>query len=417
MLPSPTSPLTIDGSHGEGGGQIVRSSLALSLLTGRPVRLVDVRGGRKKPGLAAQHLTAVRAAAAVGGGGTDSSGGESVEGAPATVEGDRLGSQEVTFTPGTPRAGEYAFDVAAAREGGSAGAATLVLQTVLLPLARGDGDSTVTVRGGTHMEWSPPFEYLATVWGPALATLGVEVDFELRRYGFYPVGQGEIRATVRGRGPDFRPASLRLEDRGPLQEVTGHAVAAELPAHIPQRMSDRARSLLDEELNRDGGGTGDSRPAGGSADGAGPAGGGDGPGAPGGDADPAGTAPVSPRIEPQRVRAACAGAALFLRARYAEARAGFTAHGRLGKASEAVAEEAAHLLLAFHRSGAPVDEHLADQFLLPLALADGPSSFVTEKATGHLTTQAWLVEQFGVARVRVEERRDGTARVTVEPGD
>jgi RNA 3'-terminal phosphate cyclase (ATP) len=347
--------LVIDGSHGEGGGQILRSALSLAAIMGRPVRVERIRAGRPRPGLAAQHVTAARAVAAVCGG---------------VLEGDELESQTLTLTPdGALHAGDYLFDVAAAREGGSAGAVTLVLQTVLLPLALADGTSTIELHGGTHMAWSPSFHYARDTWLPVLARMGVTADIELIRWGWYPVGGGAIRARIEGRaGPSLTP--LTLVDRGSLQGVRGLAIAANLPAHIAQRMTDRALALL-------------------------------------------AAAGMSAEIRPRRVRAPCAGAGIFLTATYEHGVAGFTGLGKRGKASETVAEEAVAALLAHRDSGAAVDTHLADQLILPAALADGETVYTVERVNRHLETSAWLIERFGIARVRIEPMPKGTARVVV----
>jgi len=353
-------PLVIDGAHGEGGGQILRTALSLSALTGQPMRLENIRANRRNPGLAAQHLTAVRAAAAI---------------CAAKVDGDALGSQVLRFVPtGAVEAGDYAFDVAAAREGGSAGAATLVLQTVLLPLALADGTSTVQVRGGTHMRWSPSFDYADEVWLPALRRAGVSADLALRAWGWFPVGEGELTATIRGIGAGGRLCGTRFDERGALSRIAGRGVAANLPAHIPQRMVDRAGTLL-ADLG------------------------------------------VPVQLQALRVRAASAGAGLFLQAHYDAAVTGFEAHGERGKPAEAVAEEAVEVLLAHHRSGAALDRHLADQLLLPLALAAGPSRFTTPAASRHLMTNAWVIERFGVARVATVGTPAGLCQVEVRPCD
>ncbi len=354
-----TAPLVIDGSHGEGGGQIVRTSLALSAITGRPVTLERIRAGRRKPGLAAQHLTGVRAAAEICG---------------ARLTGDALGSQTLRFEPtGAPRAGDYRFDVAAASRGGSAGATSLVLQTVLLPLTLAGGDSTVTIAGGTHVAWSPPFDYLRDVWLPALEPAGVRAQLELEHWGWYPVGQGEIRARIQGLGgPDRRLHPIELRNRGPLRQVTGRAVGSRLPEHIPRRMAEHASARLDAEG-------------------------------------------VATRIDVETARAACPGTGLFLTARYARAGAGFSALGRRGKPAEGVAAEAASAFLDHHHSGAAVDQHLADQLILPACLAEGDSSFTVSRVTAHLATNAWTARQFGLAGITMEELGDGTAVVTVKP--
>ena len=177
--------IRIDGSHGEGGGQILRTALSLSAITGQAMRIERIRAGRKNSGLRPQHLTAVRAAAAI---------------CEAHLEGDEVGSQTLLFEPRqSPRPGYYEFDVREAAKGGSAGSVTLIFQTLLLPLALAGGKSEIILRGGTHVAWSPPFHYLQYVYLPAVARLGIEARVELRRWGWYPVGGGEIRAVVTGK--------------------------------------------------------------------------------------------------------------------------------------------------------------------------------------------------------------------------
>jgi len=355
-----TEPITIDGGYGEGGGQVLRMALALAAATGRPLRVERIRVGRKRPGLAAQHLTALRAAAAV---------------CHAEVRGNALGSTAIDFLPGgPPRGGDYAFDVADAREGGSAGAATLVLQTVVPLLGLATEPSVVTVRGGTHVPWSPPYDYACHVWLPALARFDIRADLELRRSGWYPAGGGEIRARIAGRGdvPEGAGTGVDLTDRGALRRVWGRAVAANLPAHIPQRMADRAWGLLTE-------------------------------------------AGVGIDVRPERVRAVSPGAGIFLVAEYEHLRAGFSALGRIGKPAEEVAEEAIHALLDHHHSGATVDDHLGDQLILPAALARVEIAYTVARPTEHLTTAAWLVEQFGLARVALEQGTAGIDTVTIIP--
>ena len=179
-----TDKLIIDGSYGEGGGQILRSTLSLAVITGRPVRIENLRANRKKPGLAAQHLTSVRAAAML---------------CDAEVKGAELGSQTLQFIPRKQvHAGDYFLDVAQAREGGSAGAVMLVLQTLLLPLALASGDSTVILRGGTHVDMSPSYDYVHDVWLPTLARMGVRAKLSLARSGWYPVGRGEVKLRIAG---------------------------------------------------------------------------------------------------------------------------------------------------------------------------------------------------------------------------
>lgn len=350
--------LTLDGSHGEGGGQILRTALSLSVITTRAFRLINIRKNRRNPGLSPQHLSAVRAAMTI---------------SRATVSGDQLGSTELAFSPRqSSRSGPYEFDVAEIAERGSAGSIGLVLQTILLPLALAGGPSTLVLRGGTHVEWSPPFDDLIEAYFPALRRIGIPVEAELKRWGWHPVGQGEIVCRISERpddtdAPRFHP--IEVLDRGILRRIAGRAVAANLPAHIPQRMTEQVRARL-----RDFG------------------------------------VPVD--IQPECVTAACPGAGIFLLADYENMAATFSAYGRLGKPSEAVADEAAAALAEHHASGAAVELHLADQLLLPLALASGPSVFTVAKPTGHLTTNAWTIEQFGIADISTDDEPPHRVRVT-----
>ncbi len=342
--------IEIDGAYGEGGGQIIRTTLALSAILSQPVRLKNIRAKRKNPGLAAQHLTAVWAAAMI---------------CDAELIGDELGSTEITFVPQSrPIPGIYEFDVAEAREGGSAGATSLVLQTILLPLALATEPSNIILKGGTHVPWSPPFHYIQDVYLPTLANLGLHASVELLAWGWYPAGQGGISLHITPWQINNPQKPLLQErnwvNRGSLNLVRGIAVASSLPAHIAQRMRDRAVKFLEE-------------------------------------------AGVPTAIEPQRVRSVSPGAGIFLVANYGQrpSRAGFSVIGKKGKPAEIVAEEAVEQMLAFHRCGAVVEQHLADQLILPLALLGQPLELSVERVTQHTQTNLWVVEQFlgPVARV------------------
>jgi RNA 3'-terminal phosphate cyclase (ATP) len=341
--------VVIDGSYGEGGGQVLRTALTLAVLTGRPTHIEHIRAGRRKPGLRPQHLTAVRAAAAVCG---------------ARLEGDELGSQTLSLVPdGPPVPGMYTFDVGEAARGGSAGSVSLVLQTVLLPLALAEGESHLTLRGGTHVPWAPSISYLEHVFSPTLARMGVGAQVELMRWGFYPAGGGEVQVRIMGWEGALRP--ILLTERGKLQRIWGTAAVTNLPAHIPQRMAARACNVLAEEG-------------------------------------------LQAQVEPRRLRGVGPGAGIFLFAEYVAspsgeaATAGFTAYGRKGLPAERVAEMACQEILAHHRSGAPVDPHLADQLVLPMALADGESQVRTSQVSQHLLTNVWVVRKFLARDVRVE---------------
>ena len=211
--------ITIDGSFGEGGGQILRTSLSLSLVTGKPFRIENIRARRERSGLLRQHLTAVLAAAEVGG---------------AEVAGATLSSSELTFSPGKVRPGEYRFTV------GTAGSGTLVFQTVFPALMLASAPSRITIEGGTHNSGAPPFDFLERTFLPLLARMGAKVRLQFERYGFYPAGGGRFYAEI-------EPATLRgihLGERGEILSRRAIGIVANLPRHIAQREVDTVRSLL-----------------------------------------------------------------------------------------------------------------------------------------------------------------------------
>lgn len=211
--------IEIDGTFGEGGGQILRTSLALSAVTKEPFRIVDIRARRSKAGLLRQHLTGVKAAAEICG---------------ATVRGAELGSTTLEFEPGDVRPGNYEFSI------GSAGSTTLVLQTILPALASAESPSTVVIEGGTHNSSAPSFEFLRDTFAPALAAVGPRVQLELERHGFYPAGGGRIAATI---------APARFEphawlERGEIRDRRIVAAVANLPRSIGERENQAIRAKL-----------------------------------------------------------------------------------------------------------------------------------------------------------------------------
>jgi RNA 3'-terminal phosphate cyclase (ATP) len=213
--------IEIDGSVGEGGGQILRTSLALSMCTGQPFALARIRARRAKPGLMRQHLTCVQAAAAVCG---------------ATVQGAELGSGTLVFEPGPVRAGDYTFSV------GTAGSCTLVLQTVWPALMLADAPSRLKLSGGTHNPMAPPFHFLERCYAPLLRRLGADADLSLRRLGFYPAGGGEIEVTVHPARETLQPFDLL--DRGEPVESYAECLAPALPGAVVRRELDAlARAL------------------------------------------------------------------------------------------------------------------------------------------------------------------------------
>jgi RNA 3'-terminal phosphate cyclase (ATP) len=212
--------LEIDGSQGEGGGQILRSSLSLSICTQQPFRIANIRANREKPGLMRQHLTAVNAAAEICDG---------------EVIGAAIGARELTFRPGKLKAGAYSFAI------GTAGSCTLVLQTVLPPLLTASTPSSVRVTGGTHNKGAPPFDFLQRAFLPLLARMGANVAIELANHGFYPRGGGEIRASI---APPPKLTPIEVHERGARGRSYAEAYVAALPVHIAQRELEEIGKML-----------------------------------------------------------------------------------------------------------------------------------------------------------------------------
>jgi RNA 3'-terminal phosphate cyclase (ATP) len=334
--------IELDGSFGEGGGQILRTSLSLSLLTGKPFRLHNIRAGRKNPGLQPQHLMSVRAAATIG---------------QANTLGASQGSSELTFEPGEVVAGSYRFDIR------TAGATGLVLQTIMLPLAlRGREPSEVVITGGTHVKASPCYHFLETTWASYLRLFGLHATLTLQRLGFYPRGGGEIQAHIQP-AAHIQAASL-VTPNPPFDRVMGFSAVAGLPEDIAKRQARRAQFRLKQAKLR-----------------------------------------ADIRIESWQ---GGPGTALALLVPSRPVASLFFAIGERGKPAERVADEAVDDLLAYVAGqGAPVDHHSADQILLPLALADGPSSYVTNCVTQHLLTNIAVVRRF-VDREILCDGEDGT---------
>lgn len=337
--------LTLDGAMGEGGGQILRSALGLSLVTGTPFRIENIRAKRSKPGLLRQHLTAVQAATRLGRG---------------QVEGDQIGSQELTFAPGALQAGDYHFAI------GTAGSTTLVLQAILPALLLAPGPSRVVIEGGTHNPWAPPFDFLRLAFLPLLARMGARVDLELERPGFYPAGGGRIRVDVQPVGErGLQP--LHLTDRGAPVHRRAIAVVADLPDKIARRelrVVEKKLGLTEDELRIDRV-TGSQGP----------------------------------------------GNLLTIELCHEQISEVFTGFGEMGKPAERVAGEAVHAAKAYLQSDAPVGRYLADQLLIPLALA-GEGSFRALPLSRHTETNIEVVHAF--LPVRVEHSQDErVAEVTI----
>lgn len=317
--------IELDGATGEGGGQVLRSALTLSMITGQPFRIVNIRANRSKPGLLRQHLVAVQAAAAVSG---------------ASVTGAELGSRTLTFAPRAIKAGDYQFAI------NSAGSCTLVLQTLVPALLFADGPSTVRVSGGTHNPMAPPVEFLQRAYCPLLAKMGANVELALERAGFYPAGGGVVTASVT---PCAQLTPIDLVERGERRDGYAEAIIAGIPGDVGQR-----------ELACIGPGMGWS------------------------DAQlrmrglPADQGP---------------GNALLITLEYEHVTEVAVAFGEKAVRSEAVAKAALNEARRYIASGAAVGEHLADQLMLPLALAGG-GSFTAASVSQHALTNAQVIERF-----------------------
>lgn len=325
--------IIIDGSMGEGGGQILRSSLALSAITGESVQIQNVRAGRAKPGLMRQHLTAFLAATEVCGG---------------HATGADIGSGEICFRPGSIRAGEYKFSV------GTAGSANLVLQTVLPILLHAGAPSRVIISGGTHNPSSPPFDFLQEAYFPALKTIGHEVTGTINAYGFYPAGGGEIDVSI---VPAAAAQKLVLVERGKETSRALESVISNLKGDIAKReLVVAGEALSVPEDNR--------------------------------------------HITSRQSNGP--GNVLLARVDYENVRAIFASFGERGVSAEQVAKRISKTVKSFSGSAAAVTYHLADQLLLPMALAKG-GEFSTLRPSLHATTNAEVIAKFTGRRIVFEE--------------
>jgi RNA 3'-terminal phosphate cyclase (ATP) len=343
--------VVIDGSQGEGGGQILRTAVGLAAAIGRPVRVVNVRANRKPPGLRPQHLAAVKAAAAI---------------CSARLDGDRVDSRQVTFLPGPVRAGRYAFDI------GTAGSTTLVIQTILPALALAAGDSDVTVTGGTHNPLAPCFEYLGEVFGILASTANVQAYYEMVRAGFYPAGGGQVRVQVAGLESPDALAPFRLTSRGELRRILGlSAVSSSLPGHIRDRQTKQVIARLEAEG-------------------------------------------YHASIAQAEWQTLSPGTSVFLRAIFSRSTAGFSALGKRGKPAERVADKAADQLLGFLASDGAVDPHAGDQLVTLAALCPGRSTISTSSVTDHLLTNAQVIRELTGREVTIDGDRGQPGTVVVE---
>lgn len=331
--------IEIDGAQGEGGGQILRSALSLSMITGQPFRLINIRAGRDKPGLLRQHLLAVQAAAAICGGRTT----------PVALRATSL-----EFMPGPIRGGDYRFAI------GSAGSCTLVLQTLLPALLHADGPSTVRISGGTHNAMAPPVHFLQRAYGRVLEQMGAEVEMTQQRYGFHPAGGGEVLATVQ---PCQRLRPISLLQRGERKAGYAESVVAGVHVNVAQRELERV-------------------------------------------ADGMGWSGKQLRLVGLPAEQG-PGNVLLLTLEHEHVTEVFTSFGEKSLLAETVAKRLLNEVRAYLKTDAAVGEHLADQLLLPMALAGG-GSFSCNKVSQHALTNAEVIARFLPVHITFEQQERGS---------
>ena len=340
--------IKIDGSQGEGGGQLVRSALTLSLLTGDRVQIDNIRANRPNPGLSHQHLAAVKAAQTIGKG---------------EVNGGKLGSTKLEFHPRTIKPGRYRFNI------GTAGATTLVLQTVFLPLSVAKATSSIKITGGTHVPWSPSYDYMEMQWLPYMNKLGFEAHISLDLAGFYPKGGGQIQGRIK---PIESIYPLEILDRGPLKQIRGISAVANLDRRIAERQRNQViRRLGDKYKLND----------------------------------------IRVRQLPSNFK----GTIMLLLGEFEFSQCCYFSLGKPGKPAERVADEAINALESFMATNGVIDEYLADQLLLPLAFASGRSRFRSAKLTNHLITNADLIKKFINVEIDIDGVIGQPGLVTVQP--
>ncbi|MBN1344239.1 MAG: RNA 3'-phosphate cyclase [Phycisphaerae bacterium] len=348
--------IEIDGSQGEGGGQIVRTALTLAACLGKAVTIRKIRDNRAVSGLRPQHLTAVRAIGQICG---------------ARIGEPQVGQTKIEFHPGPVKAGAYTFEV------GTAGSTTLVLQTIALPLMLAEGPSIIKVTGGTHNPKAPCFEYLAHAWVPLLRMLKMNLGIGLARAGFYPHGGGTIVAQIDG---GVRPDALEpieLMERGELKAFRG---IVKLAGH-PMNIGYRARKAALHQLER------------------------------------RGIAAPGANIEIELIEALDAAACCVLWVEFEHTFSSAVGVSSKGKTPEGAASDAVGELadfLAPEKGGqTALDPHAADQLMLPLVMVPGTSRYTTSKVTEHCLTNASVIEQITGRSVRIEGNKDEPGTITV----
>ena len=337
--------IVVDGSQGEGGGQILRTAVSLSAVSQEPVRVTNIRAGRPKPGLAPGHVTSIEAVSAL---------------CDAKVDGLHRGSSEIAFRPGELLGGDFRFDI------GTAGSISLVIQGCLLPALFSKATTTITLTGGTDVRWAPPIDYIRMVHLPVIAKLGAECELELVSRGFYPEGGGEARLEVH---PTGGLSPLSLSSPGGLKRIRGVAFTQNLPENVATRMKHAATKRL--------------------------------------------LALPDVKVVSERSSGKSVGAGILLAAECERSVLGASALGERGVRAETLGESCADDIVESVESGGAVDEHMLDQILPYIAVADGASTVVAESLTEHARTNMLVIEQMLGRSFSVDETGE-LARVSID---
>lgn len=315
--------IEIDGSQGEGGGQILRTAIGLSAVTGKPVKISNIRKGRPNPGLQAQHLVGIKAVSEICGG---------------ELKGANLGSTEVEFIPGKIKGRNYKIDV------GTAGAVTLVLQTLTVPAVHSDKEINFEITGGTHVRWAPTTGYFRHIFSEYLKLIGIEIKSETVKYGYYPKGGGKFSVNITP--SDLK--NLSILERGKLIQTEAWSNSSEdlKPSKVAERQLEAAEKII----------------------------------------------PLKRNIK--YVETLSIGSSITVASKFESCVLGSSVIGEKNKSAEKVGAEAALLLKRQMDSGATVDEWMSDQILPFLALAKGKSEFITTELTKHAETNIWVIKKF-----------------------
>ncbi|MCF6147859.1 MAG: RNA 3'-phosphate cyclase [Candidatus Kuenenia sp.] len=340
--------IKIDGSLGEGGGQILRTSLSLSAITKKPFEIYNIRASRKTPGLSHQHLQAVNATALI---------------CNAEVAGNTLRSVTLKFYPDRIQHGTYTFNI------GTAGSISLVLQTIFYPLSFTKSPSTLTIAGGTHVTHSPCTDYLERQWLFFLRKIGYDAEIKTIRAGFYPRGGGEVAMKI---NPSRAQQTIQIEERGRLLRIRGISMVSNLDINIAKRQQIQTLKLFSELK-------------------------------------------VPHEISLLEMPAIGKGTMLFLIGEFEHSQCCYFSLGEIGKRAETVAEEACNKLKTFLKTKGTFDEYLADQIIIPLALANKKTEFTTPIITQHLLTNIQIIKQFLPIDVKISESLNEEGTITIQP--